>query len=251
MQGQWVTVSFYVAAGANFSSANSDLSVSLIWSNGTNQGAANMVAGSWTGQAQVPLTANQPVGTGGANGTASAAAVQQINASPTRYSWTGLVPSTAAQIGLLLSYTPVGTAGSADYIQIYGIQIEPGTVAGPFEHRDVQVELEIAQRYAFVANEPANGVALTTGMNTGASAQQFFIPLPVQMLKAPTVTVVGSSPAWKTNQAGVATATTLVAGGTHTVNAITLTSNSAGTAGQATMLQGGGGNGRIVVSADL
>jgi hypothetical protein len=134
-------------------------------------------------------------------------------------------------------------------VQIIGVQLELGSAASPFEHRDVQVEIEIAQRYAWVVNEPASGVIIGAGMNTGASAQVFYMATPVQMRAAPTVTVTAGT--FKTNQAGTATTTTISAGTTHTPNAISINGNSAGTAGQGTLLQGGGGSGRIVASADL
>ena len=60
-----------------------------------------------------------------------------------------------------------------------------------------------------------------------------------------------SAGTFKTNQAGVATATTITPGATHTPNAISINGNSTGTAGQATMLQGGGGSGWILASADF
>jgi hypothetical protein len=85
-------------------------------------------------------------------------------------------------------------------------------------------------------------------MNTGASAQVFYLATPVQFRSAPTVTVSAGS--FKTNQAGTATATTITAGTTHTVNAISINGNSAGTAGGASLLQGGGGAGKIAASAD-
>jgi hypothetical protein len=69
------------------------------------------------------------------------------------------------------------------------------------------------------------------------------------MLKAPTVTVATGS--FKTMQAGVATATTISPGATHAPNAISIIGNSAGTAGQATLLHGGGGSGWIIASADF
>jgi hypothetical protein len=56
---------------------------------------------------------------------------------------------------------------------------------------------------------------------------------------------------FKTNQAGTATACTITAGATHTPNAISVNGNSAGTAGQGTLLQGGGGSGYILASADF
>ncbi len=65
----------------------------------------------------------------------------------------------------------------------------------------------------------------------------------------PTVTVAAG--AFKTNQAGTATKTTITVGATHTPNTISINGNSAGTAGQATLLQGGGGSGWIIANADF
>ena len=87
-------------------------------------------------------------------------------------------------------------------------------------------------------------------MVAGATSEIIFIPLPVQMRAAPTVTVSAGS--FKFNLAGVATAVgTFAAGTTHTANYISVTGNAAGTAGQGTLLQGGGGAGFIQASADF
>ena len=167
----------------------------------------------------------------------------------TRYQFTGVVPTTASQLGVLFSFTPSGTAGADNSVSINGVQFEIGASASPFERIDAQVVLEICQRYAWVMPEPASGVVLGAGANTSSSAQLFYMATPVQFLKAPTVSVAAGS--FKTNQAGTATATTITAGATHTPNAISINGNSSGTAGQATMLQGGGGSGWIVASADF
>jgi hypothetical protein len=150
---------------------------------------------------------------------------------------------------VLLSFTPTGTAGADDSIYINGVQLEIGGSASPFEHIDAQVALEICQRYAWAQAEPVAGVVVGAGQNTSASSQLFYMAAPVQFLKAPTVTVAAGS--FKTNQAGTATATTITAGSTHTVNAISINGSSAGIAGQATMLIGGGGSGWILASADF
>lgn len=109
--------------------------------------------------------------------------------------------------------------------------------------------LEDCQRYAWIIGEPASGVVIGAGQNTSASSQLFYLASPVQMLKAPTVTV--SPGTFKTNQAGASTATTITPGATHTVNAISINGNSAGVSGQATMLTGGNGTGWIIASADF
>jgi hypothetical protein len=155
----------------------------------------------------------------------------------------------ASQIGLLLSFTPSGTAGADDSITLNGVQLEIGGSASPFEHIDAQAALEICQRHAWVQPEPAAGVVLGAGQNTSASSQLVYMATPVQFLKPPSVSVSAGS--FKTNQAGTATATTITPGSTHTVNAISVNGNSGGVAGQATMLIGGGGSGWIAASADF
>lgn len=85
-------------------------------------------------------------------------------------------------------------------------------------------------------------------MNTTSGAQVIYMATPVQFRAAPTVTV--SAGTFKTQQGNTATATTITAGTTHTPNAISVNGSSTGTAGQATLLIGGGGAGYILASAD-
>jgi hypothetical protein len=228
-QGQTVTLSFWAKAGATFSGG--PLTAQIVYGSGINQNAASLIASTWTGQATALL------------------ATQTITSAMTRYQFTGVVPVGASQLAVLLSFTPSGTAGADDSISINGVQLEIGAGASPFERLDAQVVLEICQRYAWVVPEPAAGVVIGAGANTSASSQLFYMATPVQLLKAPTVTVASGS--FKTNQAGTATTTTITPGATHTPNAISVNGNSSGTAGQATMLQGGGGAGWIVASADF
>ncbi|MBV8048080.1 MAG: hypothetical protein JO171_13050 [Paludibacterium sp.] len=229
LQGQPVTLSFWARTGLNYSGGN--LSVQLYTGTGTNDTAANMVGGAWAGSA-TPINAQQA-----------------LTGVMTRYQFTGVIPANATQVGFLLSLTPTGVAGADDSVYLNGFQLEVGSVATAYERRDAQVELEICQRYAWVTAEPAAGVVVGSGLNTGAANQLIYMATPVQLLKVPTVTV--SAGTFKTNQAGVATATAITAGATHTPNAISVNGNSAGTAGQGTLLQGGGGSGYIIASADF
>lgn len=228
-QGQTVTLSFWARAGATYSGGA--LAVQLVAGGGVNQSAASLVAGTWTSASSV------------------ISAQQALTTSMTRYAFTGVVPASVTQLGALVSFTPSGTAGADNSISINGVQLEIGASASPFEHIDAQVALEICQRYAWAIPEPAAGVVIGAGANSGASAQVFYLATPVQLLRAPTVTAAAGS--FKTNQAGTATATTITPGATHTANAISINGNSAGTVGQATLLQGGGGSGSILVSADF
>ena len=243
-QGQQLTLSFWAAAGANWSPASGNLNVLLASSTGTNQSAANLVAGSWTSYSSLTLTPQQ----GSAAPTANIG--QPITPTWTRYVFTTTVPTGCTQLGVVFSATPVGTAGSADYVQIMGVQLEIGSQPTPYEHRDIEVELAIAQRYFFQINEPASTVVVGAGMINGTNSELIFIPLPVQMYKAPTVTVSAGS--FKFNIAGTATAVAgFAAGTTHTPNYISVVGTTTATSGQATILQGGGGGGYIQASADF
>src|SRR5579883_1413028 len=253
-QGQTVTLSFWAQAGANWSPANGALNVLLASGTGANQSAASLAAGAWTGYTSLTLTPQQNLSPNSSPNNAvltpGANIAQQITTSWQRYVFTASAPANCTQLGLLFNATPVGTAGAADFVQIMGVQLEIGAQATPFEHRDIELELAIAQRYFFNIPEPASGVIVGAGMVAGAASEIIFIPLPVQMRAAPTVTVSAGS--FKFNLAGAATAVgTFAPGATHTPNYISVTGTAAGTAGQGTLLQGGGGAGFIQASADF
>ena len=229
-QSQQVTLSFYAKAGANYSGG--PLSALVMSGTGTNQSASAMaVSSSWTGQAS-PVVGSQTLTT-----------------TMSRYSFTGLISAAATQLGVQFSWTPSGTAGGTDdAVYINGVQLEVGGLS-VFEHLHPALVAQACQRFAFVIPEPASGAAITAGMNTSSSAQLFEIDPPVPMFKTPTVTVAAGT--FKTNQAGTATATTISAASAQTTGAIGILGSSTGTAGQATLLQGGGGSGWILASADF
>lgn len=230
-QGQTVCFSFWIRTGANYSGGA--VTVKLFTGTGTNQSAANMSAGSWTNSATPINTTFTPTGT------------------MTRVFFTGVVPTNATQMGVQLSYTPTGTAGANDNIIVNGFQLELGSTPSPYEHTDIQVVTEICQRYAWVIPEPASGVQVGTGSCPTTTTATIYMATPVQMLKAPTLSVTTGS--FNVRPANAAASGTAAAGTTHTPNAITIsvTSVTATTAGFGTPLLGGGGAGFIVASADF
>lgn len=236
-QSQPITLSFWAKKGANYSGGA--LTVQVLYSTTAgNDTAAHLAAAS----------TNWSSGSGGGY---VINATQALTTTETRYEFTGSVPAGCTQLGFLITWTPTGTAGADDNVYANGLQLEIGNGATPYEKRDVQVELEICQRYFYQISEPGSGVVVGPGMITAAAVQSYILPMPTQMRIAPTVTVsVGT---FKVNLAGTATTpTTFAAGTTHTPNYITVTSANTGqTAGQATLLQGGGGSGYIQASADL
>lgn len=229
-QGEQITFSFWARQGANYSGGA--LTVQVEQGAGTDQSANNLLGAAWTNQAHIINT------------------TQVLTTSMTRYQFTGTVTALATQLGFILQWTPTGTAGADDSIVINGIQLEIGGYATPFEHRDVEVELALCQRYYFRINEPASTVIVGAGMITATNTEAIFIPLPVQMRAAPTVTVSAGS--FKFNIAGTATAVAgFAAGTTHTPNYISVVGTTTGTSGQGTLLQGGGGAGFVDASADF
>jgi hypothetical protein len=79
----------------------------------------------------------------------------------------------------------VGTSGATFYIT--GVQLEPGTVATPFERRSYGAELALCQRY-FISQE-CNAVG---HVQASVGAENMTINLPVLMRSAPTIAVSGS-----------------------------------------------------------
>lgn len=236
LQGQTAVFSFWARGDAGFASGmtSSTVGVQLSQGFGTDQSVSAMVNGTWT-------TQSNPI-----------SATQVLTSTMTRYSFSGVVSSTATQVGVLLNYTPnVTTALTAENVIMNGLQLEtPGLTN--FEHRDVQVELELCQRYAFVINEPASSVFVGIGTVGPTNSGQFIVNMPVQMRAAPTVTVTqGSFGALVVG--GYVALTSMAASTTHTVNYIGVTGLATMVSGQAINLIGGGGAtaGKITASADL
>ena len=125
--GKTVTVSFYARKGANYSQASSQLTFQLLSGTGTDQ---NILSG-YTGLA-IPLQSNVTLTT-----------------TWQRFSVTGTIATTATEFAVGFEYTPVGTAGAADYYEVTGVQLEVGSVATPFKTYagTIQGELAACQRY--------------------------------------------------------------------------------------------------------
>jgi hypothetical protein len=177
LAGQSVTFSFYAKAGANFS--GSGVFIQFATGTGTDQSFSNMTGSLWTGQSNL------------INFT-----TQAITTTWTRYTFTVSVASTATQIGFQLGYTPSGTAGASDFVDITGVQIEVGSVATPFERRQYGQELALCQRYFCksynidVAPGTVTSVGIVSAYAPTTQTNRPIIPIffPVTMRTTPTVT---------------------------------------------------------------
>jgi hypothetical protein len=170
--GKTITLSFYARAGANYSSASSAFTVKIDSGTGTDQ---NILTGY----------------TGGAS---------PINASVTltttwqRFSATGTIAATAAEFGIYLGFTPVGTASTNDYYEITGVQIDIGSVALPFRRamNTLQGELAACQRYYY--RNTGGGIYSTYawGFSTSTTNCAFIINTPVSMRVVPNTPEIGN-----------------------------------------------------------
>lgn len=187
--GKTVTLSFYARSGADFSAASSTLKINLSTGTGTDQNARS---GSYTGLAN-------PINT-----TVTLTTTWQ------RFSVTGTFASTITECDLIFFYTPTGTAGTNDYYEITGVQLEVGSVATPFKTQGATLAAEIAlcQRYLPAAGTIINSKNTYPGYAYGTNTSVYNIPLPVKARVAPTgMTVSGTINAYALNVATAVTPT--------------------------------------------
>jgi hypothetical protein len=165
--GKSVTFSFYARAGANYSAASSALNV-YVWSGtGTDQ---NVLGAGFTGQSAF------------INSSATLTTTWQ------RFTFTASVASTATQIATGVSFTPVGTAGAADYFEITGIQLEVGSSATDYYPYGATYQAELAACQRYYIRYDAATTYQTFGLVVASSTTGAYVtlPLPVQMRVVPT-----------------------------------------------------------------
>ena len=171
LAGKTVTLSFYARAGANYSSASNALTLILRYGTGTDQ---NVITAGYTGSTNV------------ISETATLTTTWQ------RFTYTGTIATTATEIGLQFSNTPVGTAGAADYFEVTGVQLEVGSVATQFSRAGgtIQGELAACQRYYFRTGQGASTLyepfATWSGAYNTTTIDPIVVPAPVTMRVNPT-----------------------------------------------------------------
>jgi hypothetical protein len=208
--GKTISFSFYARAGANYSSASSVLSIFLAQGSGTDQTIINGFTGETRPIQQTPT----------------------LTTTWQRFTYTTTLPGTTTQLGVGFFYTPVGTAGAADYFEVTGVQIEVGSVATQFTRAGgtIQGELAACQRYYVRFGGDSNFQVL--GYGTARTTQTFdpLITFPVTMRVAPTAldfSTIGSL----TNYSGSATSITAATFNnvSSSRNAVTVACTSSGT----------------------
>ena len=172
LQGQIVTLSFYARTSP---SGYSGGALSVVISSGTtaDQGLATLISG-WAG-ATTPLNTTQTLTT-----------------TATKYSFTATVPANSLELAIQFLYTPTGTAGSTDYIEITNVQLEVGSVATPYERQIYSDQLAQCQRYYAVSNNLSPKGAASgsiAGLAAANNSIGTFWQYPVQMRATPTISI--------------------------------------------------------------
>ena len=134
--GKPITFSFYARAGANYSATSGSLNGSVYTGTGTDQN----ITGAYTG-AGIALSVNAALTT-----------------TWQRFQGTATIGTTTNELAILFQGVPTGTAGTNDYYEITGVQIDVGSVALPFRTyaATIQGELAACQRYYYRQSAAGN-----------------------------------------------------------------------------------------------
>ena len=107
--------------------------------------------------------------------------------------YTGTVSTWASANYIGVTGTTNGVAATSDYMQITGLVVLPGiempnSTRAPFIMRPFTTELPLCQRYLAVLLAGSTYTAFGAGFAYSSSAGQVFLPYPVLMRAAPTIT---------------------------------------------------------------
>ena len=179
--GKIVTVSFYARKGADYSPTSSSLTTTLSYGTGTDQN----VLGTYTGQTTVVSAANT------------------LTATWQRFTMTGTVGTTATELAMAFAWSSIGTAGTNDYFEVTGVQIDIGSVALPFRTNGGTIQGELAACQRYYQRKTSVGNATLFGMGQASSTTQAYysIPIPVSFRVAPSVSH-SSAAGWTSSTGG-------------------------------------------------
>ena len=157
--GQTAYLKLTMKAGANFSAASSAVGVRVICGTGTDESPDT----TWTGQTDALSTS------------------QVITTTSTSYNFDSIsIPTTATQIKVVLTFTPVGTASTNDWVEISAAQLSVDP-APDYERLPYAETLALCQRYY------QTGLGYWYGQVTTGTTHGFTLPLPVAMRITPTM----------------------------------------------------------------
>lgn len=235
LRGKDVVFSFVARAGAAFSPNPDAVTARITTGSVADEGAAALTAGTWTTQANT------------VNGRVA------INTGWQRYSVHGIMPSTVNEVAAQICFTPVGTAGATDYVDLEALQLEQASFASEIERRDASTEALLQQRYAQVVPEAPNNTALANGLAISTTVCSLTAMIPTTMRVTPSLTISLGSWSVTKSDGTKQSLTTLAASGqlTGTINLAATAASATLVAGNACKLVGGGGFGYIQALSEL
>lgn len=191
LAGRLASLKLNLAAGANFSAASALVTVRLVTGTGTDQSPE----ATWTGTADALNT------------------TQAITTTPTDYTFDSItIPANATQIKLVVSYTPVGTAGANDWMQLAAGQVSAGSASG-YERLPVTATLAECRNYFRIVDDGEVSVAYNSATSIIAWAR--FDP-PMRIAPSPTY----PSGTWSILVPTAKTSTNAITPGSTTTNSV-------------------------------
>lgn len=124
-RGQTVTISFNAHKGADFSGGS--LGVKIATGTASGEDGDNIESGGFTGH------------------TAPLNTAQSIDVATARYEFQATIGALVSELGFQFSYTPSGTAGADDWVQVEDVQIEIAAAATAFASTPEQVSFLIEE----------------------------------------------------------------------------------------------------------
>lgn len=150
--GKTVCLSFLLKKGANFSGAN--FRATLFTGTGVDQAAIS----AWTGAVSNVIMSP-------ASASISTSIFQKFYA-------VAQIPSNATQLGIRLDYTPVGTAGAADYMEISQVMFNEGRGPAKWSLKGKDYGGELIKCMAFYEKSYNQGVSPGTATDVGSRNAQ-------------------------------------------------------------------------------
>ena len=203
------------------------------------------------------VLADQDFGSGGSSRVYNALAFQNLTVTTSwqRFTYTGTVASISGKTIGTSSYVDLtfrtDATGGTFTMDIWGVQLEAGSVATAFQTATgtIQGELAACQRYYQRKTSAGNGTLFGMGQAVSTTGGYYSIPIPVSFRVAPSVSHSGAN-GW--------TSTTGSAGGTiaafqMSADSVTLqiTGGAGLVAGNASGLAGNSGSAYLELSAEL
>jgi hypothetical protein len=248
--GNTAIFSCYMLAGANFSPAGNNVSMIIAYHSAADASAGANGQGTNTGTFGTSTGTTQNI----TNYTEAVVTPTPITTTWTRYSVAAAIPATIPNtstqvtgIGVKLQWTPVGTAGANDWLEVANCQLESraGTSVGPsnFNRRNLSDEylLETARYWQISENGSAGTPIYASGQAGATNTFNVVFNFPSLLRITPVVSPITAG-GFKVNAAGtLQTVSNLsVTGLQQTPRTGALGGSAAITAGQGTTFVGTG-----------